>query len=64
MNIKLMTTKEASIKWGISTRRVTTLCKEGRVKGAVIIGNTWLIPLNTMKPEEYKRGRKDSSGLV
>jgi len=29
--------------WKIS-RRVTTLCTEGRVEGAVLKGNTWLIP--------------------
>ena len=53
-----MTTMEASVKWGISTRRVTKLCNEGRVEVAVSIGTIWLIPKGIEKPEEKKRGRK------
>lgn len=53
-----MTTMEASEKWGISTRRVTKLCNEGRVEGAISIGTIWLIPKRNEKPEEKKRGRK------
>lgn len=53
-----MTTIEASKIWGISSRRITTLCNEGRVQGATNVGRTWFIPKGTKKPEEYKRGRK------
>ncbi len=56
--MELLTTKELSEKWGISTRRITTLCNEGRVKGAINKGHTWLIPSTTRKPVEQKRGRK------
>jgi len=31
--MKYITTKEASKKWGISERRVRTLCKKGRSEG-------------------------------
>jgi len=55
-----MTTHEASILWGISSRRITTLCNEGRVEGAVYVAHTWLIPKLATKPEEQKRGRKKS----
>ena len=30
-----MTVKEAAEKWGIGTRRVNTLCHEGRIDGVV-----------------------------
>ena len=53
-----MTTNEASTLWGISSRRITTLCNEGRVEGAVHVAHTWLIPKTSKKPEEQKRGRK------
>lgn len=56
--MELFTTKEIAEKWKISSRRVTVLCNEGRVKGAVLKGNIWLIPEGTQKPVEYKRGRK------
>lgn len=54
----LLTTSEISEKWDLSTRRITTLCNEGRIEGAVLKGNTWLIPDNAEKPICKKRGRK------
>ena len=56
--MQYFTSKEVAESWKISSRRVTTLCKEGRVDGAVLKGNTWLIPDSTKKPEELQRGRK------
>ncbi len=59
--MEYLTSVEISEKWNISSRRVTKLCNEGRVKGAIIKGNTWLIPSTTKKPEEYRRGRKSGN---
>jgi len=56
--MEFYTTKEIAEKWNVSSRRVTTLCNEGRVDGAVLKGNVWLIPSDTQKPVEHKRGRK------
>ena len=56
--MELLTTSEVSKRWNISTRRITTLCNEGRIDGAVLKGNTWLIPDNAKKPICQKRGRK------
>ena len=40
-----MTIKQASEKWGICTRRVQTLCTEGRIDGAERLGHQWVIPI-------------------
>lgn len=56
--MELLTTTEMSEKWNISRRRVTTLCREGRIDGAILRGNTWLIPEDTKKPEDPRRVRK------
>lgn len=55
--MKLLTTKEISGQWNISSRRIAVLCKEGRIDGAIKKGKTWLIPSDTKKPEDgrYKR---------
>lgn len=45
-----ITTKEAAQKWSISDRRVLQYCNAGRIKGAVKMGNTWLIPKDAEKP--------------
>ncbi|MCL2050752.1 MAG: helix-turn-helix domain-containing protein [Lachnospiraceae bacterium] len=47
---ELMTTMEAAELWGISMRRVQILCDNGKVKGAVRMGRTWIIPKGTPKP--------------
>ncbi len=56
--MELLTTSEMAKKWNISRRRVTTLCAEGRIEGAILKGNTWLIPENAEKPDDPRRVRK------
>lgn len=56
--MELLTTSEMAKKWDISRRRVTTLCAEGRIEGAILKGNTWLIPENVEKPDDPRRVRK------
>ena len=56
--MELLTTSEMAKKWAISRRRVTTLCAEGRIEGAILKGNTWLIPENAEKPDDLRRVRK------
>lgn len=45
-----MTTKEASLKWGISDRRIRILCTEGKIEGAMKIGRNWSVPFDAKKP--------------
>lgn len=49
-----MTLKEAAEKWGIGDRRINTLCLEGRIDGASKIGNLWVIPVDTPKPDDNR----------
>lgn len=53
-----VTTAELAEKWGITQRRVAIYCKEGRFKGAVLKGRTWLIPEDVEKPEDPRKLRK------
>ncbi len=41
---------ETAKKWGISPRRLQTLCANGKVEGATRFGKAWMIPKNTHKP--------------
>ncbi|MDY4060488.1 MAG: DNA-binding protein [Anaerovoracaceae bacterium] len=50
-----LTTSEIAEKWEISRRRVTTLCREGRLEGAVLKGKTWLVPEDTVKPNDLRK---------
>lgn len=51
-------------EWGISERRLNTLCKEGRIPGAEKFGNLWAIPSDAEKPkdERIKSGKYIKSG--
>lgn len=53
------TTSEMAEKWDISRRRVTLLCSQGRIEGAILKGNTWLIPENAEKPDDPRRVHKN-----
>lgn len=43
MDQKYLSLKETSKKWGISDRRINTLCLAGRIPGAFKVGNSWVI---------------------
>lgn len=45
-----MTIKEASEKWGLSVRRIQTICNEGMVEGVIRFGREWAIPKDAEKP--------------
>lgn len=57
------TANEAARNWGISPRRVSALCTEGRVPGAEMFGNSWAIPKDSAKPDDARtRSDFDTSG--
>lgn len=47
---KMMSTKEAARLWGISDRRVSKLCVDGKIEGAKKDGRSWMIPADAEKP--------------
>lgn len=57
--MEYMSTKELVVKWGITDRRILQYCHDGRISGAVKMGNTWLIPKDAKKPQD-KRYKKIS----
>ena len=54
----LLTTAQVAKKWNISQRRVDVLCKEGRLEGAIMIGNRWFVPKDAKKPEDGRKNKK------
>ena len=62
-NMEYLTANEIAQKWNISSRRVRILCGEGRVEGEIQKGILWLIPSNTQKPQELRRGRKKQGDI-
>ena len=56
-----MTLKEASERWGISSRQINYYCTDGRIPGAVKMAGVWLIPKNADNPAD--RRYKQSKGI-
>lgn len=56
--MEYISTKEASLKWGISERRIRVLCSENRIKGAFSLGKTWNIPKDAEKPYDRRFEKK------
>ena len=52
--MEYLSIKQTSEKWGISVRRVNTLCIEGRISGATKIGSFWVIPADAEKPKDAR----------
>lgn len=61
--LSFMSAKEAAEKWNISQRRVSVLCSENRIDGAMIVGNMWIIPSNAQKPIDKRTTRYETESL-
>lgn len=55
-----MTVKQASEKWGISERRIRTLCSDGKISGAYQEKRMWHIPLDAVKPVDGRYKSQES----
>ncbi len=52
--MKYLSVTQTAEKWGITQRRIQTLCNEERIQGAVRIGHIWVIPENAPKPADAR----------
>ncbi len=59
-----MSVNQAAEKWGISDRRVRTLCSEGRIPGVIREGRGWKIPEDAEKPERSAKKKEHPMTLL
>ena len=61
-----ISTQQAAKKWGISTRRVQQLCKQGRITGTIRFSRVWAIPKGAPKPEDprLKQAKENNGGAL
>ena len=62
--LSFISAKEAAEKWNISPRRVSVLCSENRIDGAMMVGNMWIIPSTAEKPLDKRIVRYDKQKSV
>ncbi len=51
---EMISVKEAAERWNITERRVSTLCKDGKISGAKKLGKCWMLPVGTQKPADQR----------
>lgn len=56
--MEYMKVSEASVKWGLSARRVRILCEEKRIEGVTRKGNLYMIPVDAPKPQDRRSTAK------
>ena len=50
----MMKVKDAATLWGLTPRRVSELCKQGKIAQARKMGKAWMIPVGTPKPADQR----------
>ena len=55
--MKYIDVKAAADRWELTARRITTLCRDGRIEGAKKERGVWLIPDNVEKPLDGRRDK-------
>lgn len=62
--MEYLSVRQVSELWGVSKRRIQTLCTEERIPGAMRVGTFWAIPADAKKPkdERIKSGKYIKNG--
>ncbi len=55
---------QASVLWGMNERRVTALCRNGRIPNAKKDGKIWLIPNDTKKPLDGRTKEASEQNVI
>jgi hypothetical protein len=55
--VSYINVKTAADRWKLTERRITALCRDGRIEGARKEGCLWLIPDNAEKPADGRRDK-------
>ncbi len=51
---EMMSVKEAAKRWNVTERRISALCKDGKIPGVRKEGRSWLIPADAKKPADNR----------
>ena len=62
--MKYYSVAEIAKKWNISERSVRNYCANRRIEGAVLVGKTWNIPEDAIKPERINKSKKEVNELL
>ena len=59
-----LSVSEIAKLWNLSERSIRNYCAEGRIPGAMLVGKTWMIPSDAVKPERKARVSNNKKTLL
>lgn len=59
MSSNMLTVKELAKKWGVTPRRISQLCSQGLIPGAVKENRIWKIPAQALRPNILRSKKSD-----
>jgi len=62
--MNFLSVSEISKLWNVSERSVRNYCAEGRIPGAMLVGKTWMIPSDAVKPDRKARVSNNKKTLL
>lgn len=62
--MRFISVSEIAKKWKISDRMVRNYCAKGKIPGAFLIGKTWNIPFDAVKPERERKTLLNDNKLL
>ena len=62
--MNFLSVAEIAKLWNVSERSVRNYCSKGRIPGAYLVGKTWMIPCDAVKPDRKARVRDSKKTLL
>ena len=62
--MNFLSVAEIAKLWNLSERSVRNYCAEGRIPGAYLVGKTWMIPCDAVKPDRKARVSNNKKTLL
>ena len=59
-----LSVSEIAKLWNLSERSIRNYCAEGRIPGAYLVGKTWMIPSDAVKPDRKARVSNNKKTLL
>lgn len=62
--MEYISVRESAGKWGLTARMINYYCLGRRIEGTQMVADVWLIPKDSVKPEDRCKGNggKTSAG--
>lgn len=62
--MKYISVREAANKWGLTIRRIQTLCQNHAIDGAVRWGRDWMIPDDANRPVDRRKKKQEKETIT